>query len=98
MRRPPWCGAHEQTAAAGRSRETIAKSVPTDDALKYLRQYPKGEIYAPVTGFASFVYGYTGVERQENSVLSGDDERLLVRRLSDYITGRQIKGGTVELT
>jgi peptidoglycan glycosyltransferase len=82
----------------GRGRVAVAKSVATKDALKYLRLYPGGEVYAPVTGFASFVYGYTGIERQENSVLSGDDERLLVRRLSDYITGRQIKGGTVELT
>ena len=82
----------------GRERGAIAKSIPTDDALKYLRLYPKGPEYAPITGFASFVYGYSGIERQENSVLSGDDERLLVRRLSDYITGRQVKGGTVELT
>ena len=83
---------------SGRNVLAVAKSIPTDDALKYLRLYPGGSVYAPVTGFASFVYGYTGIERQENSVLSGDDERLLVRRLSDYITGRQVKGGTVELT
>ncbi|MCU1602348.1 MAG: penicillin-binding protein [Frankiales bacterium] len=74
----------------GKDVQAIAKSIPTTDALKYLRTYPGGAIYAPVSGFASFVYGYTGVERQENSVLSGDDERLLVRRLSDYITVRQI--------
>ncbi|MCW2669597.1 MAG: cell elongation-specific peptidoglycan D,D-transpeptidase [Frankiales bacterium] len=83
---------------SGKSRLAVAKSTVTTDALKYLRVYPGGAVYAPVTGFASFVYGYTGIERQENSVLSGDDERLLVRRLSDYITGRQVKGGTVELT
>jgi len=83
----------------GSQRVAVAKSVKTSDALKYLRTYPGDpRVYAPVLGFASFVYGYTGIERQENSVLSGDDERLLVRRLSDYITGRQIKGGTVELT
>ncbi|MDX6218294.1 MAG: penicillin-binding protein [Frankiales bacterium] len=83
---------------SGKNRLAVAKSMVTKDALKYLRVYPGKEAYAPVTGFASFVYGYTGIERQENSVLSGDDERLLVRRLSDYITGRQVKGGTVELT
>ena len=83
----------------GTQRVAVAKSVKTDDALKYLRTYPGDpKVYAPVLGFASFVYGYTGIERQENSVLSGDDGRLLVRRLSDYITGRQLKGGTVELT
>jgi peptidoglycan glycosyltransferase len=82
----------------GKQRLAVAKSVVTTDALKYLRTYPGGEVYAPVTGFASFIYGYTGVELQENPILSGEDERLLVRRLSDYITGRQVKGGSAVLT
>ncbi len=34
----------------------------------------------------------------ENGVLSGTDSRLFVRRLSDYFTGRQPKGGAVVLT
>jgi peptidoglycan glycosyltransferase len=82
----------------GKQRLAVAKSVPTTDALKYLRLYPGDQVYAPVTGFASFIYGYTGIELLENAILSGDDERLLVRRLSDYITGRQVKGGSVVLT
>ena len=83
---------------SGDSRIVVARSVATKDALKYLRTYPDGLEYAPVTGFASLVYGFTGTERLENDVLSGDDERLLVRRLSDYITGRKIQGGSVLLT
>jgi peptidoglycan glycosyltransferase len=83
---------------SGADRVAVARSVATGDTLKYLRIYPGGAAYAPVTGFASLVYGYTGVERQENSVLSGEDERLLVRRLSDYITGRTVSGGSVVLT
>jgi peptidoglycan glycosyltransferase len=82
----------------GKDRQAVAKSIPTTDTLKYLRIYPGGEVYAPVTGFASFVYGYTGIERLENPVLSGEDERLFIRRLSDYITGRQIAGGSIVLT
>lgn len=82
----------------GTSRVAVAQSLETKDSLKYLRTYPGGAVYAPVTGFASLVYGYTGVERLQNSVLSGEDERLLVRRLSDYITGRQVQGGSVLLT
>jgi len=82
----------------GDSQTAIARSVATDDSLKYLRVYPSGETYAPVTGFASFVYGYSGIERVENEVLSGEDERLLVRRLSDYITGREVEGASVLLT
>ena len=83
---------------SGKERVAVARSTATDDSLKYLRTYPGGAVWAPVTGFASLVYGYTGVELQENPVLSGDDERLVVRRLSDYITGREIKGGSVVLT
>jgi peptidoglycan glycosyltransferase len=82
----------------GSDRFAVAQSVATTDALKYLRSYPGGPTYAPVTGFASLVYGFTGVERLQQPVLSGDDERLLVRRLSDYITGRQVQGGSVVLT
>ena len=42
--------------------------------------------------------GFTGVEQLENDVLAGDDARLLVRRLSDYVTGRKVAGGSVLLT
>lgn len=82
----------------GSSRVAVAMSVATKDTLKYLRTYPGGPAYAPVTGFASLVYGYSGIEHLDDSVLSGDDPRLLVRRLSDYITGRQVAGGSVLLT
>src|SRR4051794_34122021 len=76
----------------------IARSTATKDRLKYLRTYPDGEEYAPITGFYSVVYGATAIERSENSILSGDDDRLFVRRLSDLVTGRTPRGGTVVLT
>ncbi len=82
----------------GKDRQAIARSVATTDTLKYLRTYPGGAVYAPVTGFDSLVYSSTGIERQENAILSGSDDRLLVRRLSDYITGRQVAGGSIVLT
>ena len=82
----------------GKDRQAVAKSIATNDPLKYLRTYPGGASYAPITGFASLVYGYTGIESQQSSVLSGEDDRLFVRRLSDYITGRKIAGGSVVLT
>lgn len=82
----------------GSARTAVARSVETQDALRFLRTYPGGAVYAPATGFASLVYGYTGVERLEDAVLSGQDDRLLVRRLSDYVTGRQVVGGSALLT
>jgi peptidoglycan glycosyltransferase len=76
----------------------LAKSVATTDTYKYLRQYPAGPMYAPVTGYYSLSYGTSGMERIDNSVLNGSDDRLFVRRLSDLITGRNPQGGNVQLT
>ena len=82
----------------------VAHSVATKDTLKYLRVYPQGRIYAPVTGFYSLsatpspYLGTTGIETAENSVLSGDDPKLFGTRLTDLLTGRNPRGGSVELT
>ena len=76
----------------------IANSVATDDRLTYLRQYPQGPLYAPVTGYYSLVYGNVQLERAANEVLAGTDDRLFVRRLADLFTGRDPSGGDVVLT
>jgi peptidoglycan glycosyltransferase len=77
---------------------SIAASIPTDDQLKYLRRYSNGPLYAPATGFYSIVYGATGIERTENGVLSGSDDRFFVDRVQQLFTGRGVKGGAVRLT
>jgi penicillin-binding protein A len=76
----------------------VAESVPTDGRLKYLRQYPQGELYAAVTGYHSLIYNNSQLERAENDVLSGNDGRLALRRLADLFTGRDPAGGDVVLT
>ncbi|MGH8859924.1 MAG: peptidoglycan D,D-transpeptidase FtsI family protein [Jatrophihabitantaceae bacterium] len=82
----------------------VAHSKATNDTLKYLRVYPLGPIYAPVTGFYSLsatpspYTGTTGIESAENSVLSGNDPKLFGTRLTDLLTGRNPRGGSVELT
>ncbi len=76
----------------------IALSVPTDDVLNYLRQYPDGRLWAAVTGYYSLIYGSTMMEDAENEVLSGSDPRLTFRRLTDLFTGRDPQGGDVVLT
>src|SRR5208337_2150825 len=40
----------------------------------------------------------TGRERAEDSVLNGSDERLFGRRLADFFTGRDPRGGNVDTT
>jgi peptidoglycan glycosyltransferase len=76
----------------------VALSVETDDDLTYLRQYPAGPLYAAVTGYYSYLFGATGIERAENDVLTGDDARLFTQRLADIFTGRDPSGGDVVLT
>jgi peptidoglycan glycosyltransferase len=55
-------------------------------------------VYAPVTGFYSLRYSSTGLERTEDPVLNGSDERLFGRRLADFFTGRDPRGGSVDTT
>ena len=64
----------------GSDRTAVAESVRTDGPLTWLRQYPGGPAYAHVTGYYSLVYGRTALERREDRVLSGEDDRFFVRR------------------
>lgn len=77
---------------------SVAASIPTDDQLKFLRTYSAGPRYAPATGFYSLVYGATGLERTENSILSGSDDRFFVDRLGQLFAGRNVQGGAVRVT
>lgn len=76
----------------------VASSTETKDRLKYRRDYAQGKIYAPATGFYSLVYGASGIEAAENSILSGTDDSLFVRRVIDLLTRQPPRGGSVSLT
>ncbi len=91
-----------QISASG---QVLAVSVPTDSRYKYLRTYPAAPeqpmsplAYAPVTGFYSMQYGSTGLERTEDEVLNGSDNRLFGRRFFDLVSGRDPRGGNVVTT
>lgn len=77
--------------------QAIASSKATDDARKYRRVYRNGRLYAPATGYYT-LYSATGIERAENSMLSGEDDRLFVRRIADLLQGREQRGASVTLT
>ena len=68
-----------------------------NDSIKYQRYYPFGPQYAPVTGYNT-IYSQTGIEAAENSLLSGNDSALDVRKVIDLITGKTTKGATVQVT
>ncbi|MGN7778846.1 D,D-transpeptidase PbpA [Mycolicibacterium sp. 22603] len=78
--------------------ELLAYSVSTDGRFRFLRTYPKPQTYAPVTGFYSLGYSSSGLERAEDPILNGSDERLFGKRLADFFTGRDPRGGNVDTT
>jgi peptidoglycan glycosyltransferase len=78
-------------------RRAVARSISTDERLRYLRVYSDGPMYAPVTGYYS-VYGATGIEKSEDELLTGEDDRLFVDRLTTLFSGQQQQGGNVVLT
>ncbi|OBH89947.1 MULTISPECIES: D,D-transpeptidase PbpA [unclassified Mycobacterium] len=78
--------------------QLLAYSVATDSRFRFLRVYPNPAVYAPVTGFYSLRYSSTGLERAEDPLLNGSDERLFGRRLADFFTGRDPRGGNVDTT
>lgn len=78
--------------------DPIADSVKTDDTYGYQRTYADGPMYAPVTGYYSVVYGFTGLENSLNDTLSGEADSLFYQRISDIVSGRTPQGATVELT
>ncbi|MBY0287963.1 MAG: D,D-transpeptidase PbpA [Mycobacteriaceae bacterium] len=84
-----------QISAGG---QLLAYSVSTNGRFRFLRVYPNPYAYAPVTGFYSLQYSSTGLERAEDTVLNGSDQRLFGRRLADFFTGRDPRGGNVDTT
>ncbi|BBX41042.1 D,D-transpeptidase PbpA [Mycobacterium simiae] len=78
--------------------QLLAYSVATDSHFRFLRVYPNPAVYAPVTGFYSLRYSSSGLERAEDSLLNGSDVRLFGRRLADFFTGRDPRGGNVDTT
>ncbi|MDD4867333.1 MAG: D,D-transpeptidase PbpA [Mycobacterium sp.] len=78
--------------------QLLAYSVATDSRFHFLRVYPNPAVYAPVTGFYSLRYSSSGLERAEDPVLNGSDPRLFGRRLADFFTGRDPRGGNVDTT
>jgi peptidoglycan glycosyltransferase len=66
--------------------------------LRYLRTYTDGPLYAPVTGFASQLYGTTLLEGTEDGVLSGTAAELASVPLWHEITRARQRGGDVHTT
>lgn len=76
----------------------IARSVRTEDRLQYLREYPEGPLWAPVTGYYSFIFGRSQLEQEFNEFLLGRAPGQFVRNLGDLLDGRERPGDTLVTT
>ncbi|MEU1314154.1 penicillin-binding transpeptidase domain-containing protein [Streptomyces tibetensis] len=76
----------------------VTGSRDTREHLRYERTYKDGPMYAPVTGFASQLYGTTLLESSEDGVLSGADPMLAPFPLWNDFTRARNAGGDVVTT
>lgn len=77
----------------------VAESVETGSRpYEHQRQYLDGPLYAPVTGYYSYIFGRTGLEQTYNSELLGQSDVQFTQRILDTLSGRQTHGGQVQTT
>lgn len=77
----------------------VATSEPTPDGdrFAYQRRYPTGDLFAHITGYFTFAYGATQLERTQNDVLAGRTPEQRLKGLSTIFTGDDTSG-SVQLT
>lgn len=77
----------------------VARSDATaaESTFPYQRVYPEGELFANVTGYYTFPFGSTLVERTMDDVLRGDTARQRIGNLEDIVS-RGDGTGSVRLT
>ncbi|RKN07264.1 penicillin-binding transpeptidase domain-containing protein [Streptomyces radicis] len=79
--------------------EPITGSEETDNSdYRYQRTWVDGPMWAPVTGYSSQAFGTTQLEHLNDSILTGDDDRLFFNNTIDMFTGEDQRGGNVVTT
>lgn len=67
----------------------LARSIENPDpssSFRFVREYPETDLFAQVTGFFSFRYGSTGIERQYSEQLSGQTLNQQIRGFADLFS------------
>lgn len=79
--------------------QIIATSVRTegDDQFDWQRVYPFGDLYSHITGYFTFGYGATQVERVRNDVLAGRTVEQQIKGVGALFSGGDTSG-SVEVT
>ena len=75
----------------------VARSVPVPDPdsnFNFQREYPEGMLFSNVTGYYTYSFGSTQLEKTQNDVLMGDTTQQKV----DSVFGGADNTGSVQLT
>lgn len=78
----------------------VARSVPTtdpNDEFDYQREYPMGQLFANVTGYQTYSYGNTQLEKTKNDVLIGATAAQQIQSIGNLFEDSDVSG-SVELT
>jgi peptidoglycan glycosyltransferase len=80
--------------------KVVARSVqaPGDSDVRFVRNYPTGDLFAHITGYYTFGLGSTQVERAYSDVLSGDTFSQQLGAIGDIFAGGGDQSGEVRLT
>ena len=75
----------------------LARSVstPRGDQFRYQREYPTGDLFGTVTGYYTFSFGSTQIERTQNDVLMGDTDEQKLRAIGGLFSGTDNTGSVL---
>ncbi|MEY4231565.1 MAG: hypothetical protein RLZZ362_2414 [Actinomycetota bacterium] len=76
----------------------LARSVPVtdpDDEFKYQREYPTGTLFGNTTGYLTYNFGSTQLERSQNDVLAGTTSLQQIKAIRDLLQGSDASGSVV---
>jgi len=76
----------------------LAYSEPVLDAnaeLEYRRVYPTGSLFGNITGYSTFNFGSTQIERTQSDVLTGTTSAQQIKALGDLFSGGDVSGSVV---
>ncbi|MFJ3697798.1 peptidoglycan D,D-transpeptidase FtsI family protein [Streptomyces sp. NPDC090052] len=90
--------AHERGDIIVDGKAVTGSTVTQGSMYKYKRTWKDGPMWAPVTGYASQAFGATQLENLNDSILTGNDDRLFFDRTLSMFTGEKKQGGNVVTT
>ncbi|MEX0846340.1 MAG: penicillin-binding protein 2 [Ilumatobacteraceae bacterium] len=76
----------------------LARSVPVtdpNDEFKFQREYPTGVLFGNTTGYLTYNFGSTQLERTQNAVLTGTTSLQQIKAIRDLLQGSDASGSVV---